>query len=446
MYRLYCFICAISLSVFSFFCKAQQSGHLLGQFESRFLELDSMIFSYPQQPLAGSDYFGPATVSADRALSDSLVGRKTDAEIAAFKSKTGLQLSGQTYYRPEGGLGSDENDAVSEYKGKIQAELRWYFFQSSLFRRPGHVKEAQIKGEIERLSSEKARRGDLCREFRERIRRCYDSLAYGVLSHRVYNLSLLVEAQSYLLKNENISSDRLLEVLNEKAEAERMLAAIPRDYESGRSFSGASVVLVRIDTVRFMRAVRANYSELALMQLDMELLSQRRENTTYWTDFRLAPFVRYSYYMRPDISNSSNVDVGLSFTIPLSAEAGKKRKAIDAEREVLALRQSEAAARVMQEVGLVIEDVGRYNRLLEGEVRRAEELKKYIALRSEAYRNRIGEYSRLARMAEYNAYLLCWENLLRYRYARDLRLVDLQEFLSDMAVLDFCELKSVGIN
>ena len=45
-----------------------------------------------------------------------------------------------------------------------------------------------------------------------------------MLAHRIHNLTLLDDALSYLLREGGISSDDLLTVLNETAEAERLMA------------------------------------------------------------------------------------------------------------------------------------------------------------------------------------------------------------------------------
>lgn len=62
---------------------------------------------------------------------------------------------------------------------------------------------------------------------KEAFRQYSDSLMGGVLLQRIRNLNMLSSAYMYLLENENIPSDDLLQILNEKAEAERMFASLP---------------------------------------------------------------------------------------------------------------------------------------------------------------------------------------------------------------------------
>lgn len=436
--------------------QAQESVELLERFERRFVELDSLIFVSSNSETMPSTYSKSYAFAKPKQsgcspvhdavlpLQDSLVYSKVDAQVRAFKSKTGLQLSGQTYYRLDEGFGLDEEDALSRYKGKVQAELRWYFLQSSLFQRKGQINELHIRGEMERLSTQKEKLGILRARQQEAFQLRYDSLLYGVLQHRVRNLTLLSEAQLYLLDHEHISSDELLDILNEKAEAERLLASIPGSYMVCDGLSHAVGMIVHVDTARFRKEIRECNVDLALMRLEEELLEQRKLNTSYWNDFRLAPFVRYSYYTRPDVNNSSNIDAGISFTIPLSREAGRKRRVLETEQRLQSLRRENTLMKVEDETGIILADIERYNCLMEGEIIRLSGLKQYLGRREEAYRNRIGEYSRLARIKEYNTYLSCWESLLRYQYLRDMRLVGLQAFLGDKPVQDFCRVTFIG--
>lgn len=430
-----CVLCMIP-----FFVQAQESDKLLEQFEERFGILDSLIFpSTVSRSLSGMDTLEWKDVmwrSADSALVDRIV----EARIRTFRGKTGLQLTGQTYFRPDAHIGRDEEDAISRYRGKIQAELRWYFFQSSLFKRKGKIKELVIEGDKEKLALEKERLGRLQVLQEEMFQQRYDSLLVGILLHRIENLALLSRAQRYLLDKENVSSDELLTVLNEKAEAERMLYAIPKAYEACTSLPRSGCLLISVDTAAYLSEVKKCQSDLALLDLEIELKEQKRKNTSYWSDFRLAPFVRYSYYTRPEYPNSTNIDAGVSFTIPINNEHSRKRRELAAERDLLLSQKGTAAEDVSGHVKLVLLDMERYNRLLEGEVNRLNELKEYLVIRGNAYRNRIGEYSRLSRIKEYNMYLSCWEKLLRYRYQRDMCLGRLQTFLSDTPIQDFCSI------
>ncbi len=437
---------SLFFSLFATTLQAQvASDALLDRFDQRFVQLDSLIFHEPNPSQTLADYSLPLPstliINTSLLFPDSLINNKVNAEIHAFKGKIGLQLSGQTYYRPDEEFGIDEEDGgVSRYKGKIQAELRWYFLQSSLFKRKGQINELRIKGDMERLSRRRENIGILHARQQETFQQRYDSLLYGVLQHRVTNLALLSETQLYLLEGENISSDELLNILNEKAEAERLLASIPQVYPTSTVLPMAAGLLIHIDAPRYMEEMRRQHSTLGLMELELELLEQQRRNTSYWNDFRVAPFIRYSHYTRSALPNSQNIDVGVSFTVPLSTETARKRKVLEAEQRLRASRQETALTKIEEEVRLMVEDVERNNRLMQGELARMEELRHYLLKRNEAYRNRMGEYSRLARLKEYNTYLKSLESLLRYQYLRNMRLADLQVFLGHTPIQDFCRI------
>ncbi len=425
---------------------AQNHLELLERYEERFAQLDSLIFT-PSELHSGcaEDVFSlPADSYSEisQEVSDSLIDRKVKAQIRAFRGKTGLQVSGQTYFRPDEAFGNDEDDAVSAYRTKIQAELRWYFFQSSLFKRKGHINELRLKGQIEQLSRYKENVGILYAHQQQVFQDRYDSLLYCALQQRVYNLALLSQTQIYLLDKEHISSDELLNILNEKAEAERLLTSIPKTYPVSMTQQGSAGLLITVDTVRYMQEIFKHNSVAEVLELEKRLLDQQRRNTSYWSDVRVAPFVRYSHYGRAG-NDSQNFDVGLSFIIPLSAETARKRRVLKAEQDIVAAKQVAVMAKVTEEVQLILEDVDRNNRLMQGEMARLKEIKTYLLQRNAAYNNRKGEYSRLARMKEYNTYLKCRESLLRYQYLRDMRLAELQTFLIDVPVQNFCQVTPV---
>ena len=421
----------------------QRGMEILANFDKRFEHLDSLIFKTTDNSrpasLAVSDTTADNREAESRENLNRAIDRRVDAEIGEIKSLTGLRFTGQTYYRLDGDLGFDEEDPVSVYKGKIQAELRWYPFQSALFKRAGRINEQKIRGKIDRLAYDKEDLGMLVERQKEAFRQYSDSLMGGVLLQRIRNLNMLSTAYMYLLENENIPSDDLLQILNEKAEAERQLASIPGSHLPALDLSRPAGYFVDIDTAAYLEHVRKTQADISTLRLQMELLEQQEKNTSYWTEVNAAPFVRYSYYTRPHAPNSSNVDAGLVFTIPLSFEFWKKKDALRAQRNILAAEESHIATRIMEAVNAILLDIERYNNASLGEYRRMEELKKYLSLRARAYDNRVGEYNRLARMKEYNSYLSCCEKFIDFQYRKDCCIADLQKFLTDESVLRFCK-------
>lgn len=440
----------LTLTIIFAYCSslwAQEDGSqlLFESFEQRFSALDTLIFSQKDNSSLSSNYhdstiyFHHWIVGQQYAHNrDSLVDNKVHAEVRAFKHQTGLSLVGQTYYRLDEGLSIDEDDAVSRYNAKIQVELRWNFLGSSLMKRKGRIQELQLKGNMERLDLDKANIATLVAEHQEYYQQKYDSLLASILQHRLINLTLMSQAQMYLLEQGNISSDDMLNIINDKAEAERALLAIAKPYPLANDLSQPTGFIVDIDSVGIINYVREHHPDLQSLQLQSQILGQQMQNESYWTKLNISPFIRYSYYFRTDLANSPNVDLGFSFNIPLSGETGKKRNAMNAQRMIVDMEYEQATHKLVDNIRMVLVDIERLNRTSEAELKRMQELQKYLQIRSRAYNNRKGGYNIILRTKEYNTYLLCWEKLLSYQYQRDCLLMALQTYLPNRSIFDFC--------
>ena len=218
------------LSVFSgaVSVSSQEIDTLFKRFESRFEHLDSLIHTPTRLIAECNGGINSTNLITDfqTVHIDSVIDNQVRAKISESRSATGLSVNGQIYTRLDEGFGLDEDDALSRYKSKVQAELRWNIFGSSLINRKGKSNEIKLRGEITKLDY---RRNDLGRRVafqKEEFHRQYDLLLSGVLAHRIHNLSILSDALSYLLREGSISSDDLLTIMNEKAEAERLMATI----------------------------------------------------------------------------------------------------------------------------------------------------------------------------------------------------------------------------
>ncbi|MBO7286609.1 MAG: hypothetical protein J6U85_00085 [Bacteroidales bacterium] len=414
---------------------------LFKRFETHFKMMDTLIF---RQVPATTDFglMAVDTISQSQGLNtmDSLIDAKVESQQRALKAETGLVLSGQTYYRAgqELGFDSDEDDAVAIYSVKAQAELRWNIMNSSLINRKEKLKELSLMGELERVALEQEYAKKMVERQKEYLRKEYDSLLMSVLKLRVNNLQLLTDAQMYLVSDRSIGTDELLKLMDEQAIAERLLETMPKDYPIAsqlvRPLGGEAI---QIDTARLKSYIRENALPLHMLDLQIEILQQKEESAGYWTSLGFSPFLRYSYYMRPEMKNSSNLDVGLSFQIPLSAQESRKKKALTAECLQKTMEKEEQAALLMENVERILLELERANRGLAGELKRIEVLRDYMKLRRENYRGHIGEYNFLSRIKEYNHYLTCWENYYSYQYKRDCCIADLQVFLLQQSIFDF---------
>lgn len=424
---------------------------ILAGFDARFVVLDNLIHRPGSNSMTAAAYTDMAFDRSrqkygDTALADSLYEKalqnSVEQQARYIKSATGLQITGQTYYRLDGAIGLDDDDnAVSRYNAKIQAEARWNFFKSGLWHSDRKIREVQLQADIDKIAYEKETRGTEVARRREFYRALQDSVLCSVLSHRVRNLSMLSDAYSYLLANENVSSDDLLNILNERAEAERKLMGLTVQDVWADDLSQPFACIVELDTAAFLRYVELNQADFRIAAKRQELFEQRAKNESYWNDVDVSPFVRYSYYTRPNFPNSSNVDAGVYFKIPLNNEAKKHKEALLAQAEVLGAETYLRMRQIADEVSYISVEISRLNRSIEGEYRRSMELRKYLAERKRAYENRHGEFSRLARMKEYNAYLVCLERLLEFQISRDQHIASLAKFLTGESVAEFCTVR-----
>lgn len=428
----------------------QKSDSILAEFESRFIVLDSLIFGHnnPQKDTTTDLFIQASRKYGDTLLADSLYNEALDnsvrAQAKAIKSPTGLQITGQTYYRLDDTFYlNEEDDAVSRYNTKFQAEARWNFFNSGLWNKKGKIREVAIQADIDRISYQKETRGTEYARQREFYRSMQDSAMCRILSHRVQNLSLLSDAYMFLLNFENISSDDIMLILSEKAEAERKLVGLTVRNLRAADLSHPEAFIIRLDTASFLSYVNENQADFKIARRRQELFEQRAKNAKYWDDVDVSPFLRYSYYTRSFLSNSSNVDAGIYFKIPLNNTAAKQRAAFRAQGEAISAEQYLRKRQIADEVGYVATEVERLNNSIIGEYNRSLELKRYLDMRKSAYDNRLGEYNRLARMKEYNAYLLCLERLLEFQYSRDQQIASLAKFLAGENVSDFCSIEKL---
>lgn len=445
------FIVALSAAAQDRYAMMQKSDSILSEFESRFIVLDSLIFGNDNHHNnVTSDIFIQASQKyGDTLLADSLYNAALDKSVEAqakyIKSPTGLQITGQTYWRLDDQFGlTEDDDAVSRYNAKFQAEIRWNFFNSGLYNTKGKIREVQLQADIDKIAYQKETRGTEYARQREFYRSMQDSAMCRILSHRVQNLSLLSDAYMFLLNYENISSDDIMLILSEKAEAERKLVGLTVRNLEASDLSHPDAFIVRLDTASFLRYIFDNQADFKIARKRQELFEQRAKNAKYWEDVDVSPFIRLSQYTRSFLANSANVDAGIYFKFPINNVAKKQRAAFRAQGEAIGAEQFLRKRQIADEVGYVATEVERLNNSIIGEYNRSLELKKYLDMRTNAYGNRFGEYNRLARMKEYNAYLLCLERLLEFQYSRDQQIASLAKFLAGENVSDFCSIENLS--
>lgn len=416
------------------FDSQDETNRILERYDSRFEVMDSLVFRMPADTLA--------SVALDYAEIDFIVKERVeaideavDAQIREMKARTGLDIRGQAYVRPGNQISYDPDDPLVAYNAKLQAELEWNIFHSSLYKRATKIRELQLEGELRQLEYERDALAETIFRQKRSVRYRYYGRLLTVLGVHAENLRLLMQTQIYLLRNGKISSDDLLKVINEQAEVERQLIAIKSDSIVTPLPANVGIAYIKVaDTASLMQYIREEHRDVRKLAMREELLGVQRKKTDYLQTMDILPFARVSYYNRPNVHNTHNIDVGLSFKIPISAETARKRRAIRAEQSVVRIEQQRTCEQIEREVTALLRDIENYNENIYGEYERMVSLKSYIAMRKEGYRNVAGEYSRIDRLQEYNVYLQAWERMLTYAYQRDCQLMELQSYLSDEPV------------
>ena len=402
---------------------------MLARVDSRFAVMDSVIFRNPHLS-ALPDMVDSTIARISQTERVEPIDRVVDAEIAEWKSKTGLDFRGQVYVRPGAGLSYDPDDPLVAYNAKIQAEVEWNIFHSSLYKRASKIKELQLAGEIRQLGYARDDLDEAILLQKKHVRFRHFGRMLTVLNLHFDNLQLLLETQMYLLEHGKISGDDLLKIINEQTELERQLISIKADSVVEAIFPPSAVAYIEVtDTAGIIKSIHDNNIELRKLDLQYDLLGLQRRNTDYLQTMNILPFVRFSYYNRQNVHNTHNLDVGVSFKIPFSSEMAKKRKVIAAEQNVVRYEQQQLEGEAYKDLQLIFHDLEIYNENIKGEHLRMQSLKKFLDMRTHSYKNVDGEYSRINRLQEYNSYLQAWERLLEYIYRRDLILIDIQRHL-----------------
>ena len=426
------------------FDNQEETRSILDRYDRRFEVMDSLVFRMPADTLAelAMDYAAVDFIINQRVAE---IDEAVEARVRAVKGKTGLDIRGQTYVRPGRQVSYDPEDPLVAYNAKVQAELEWNIFHSSIYKRASKIRELRLEGELQQLEHEKYALTETVFRQKRSVRYRYYGRLLTVLGVHTDNLRLLMETQVFLLQNGKISSDDLLRIINEQAETERQIIAIRSDSVVEPLPANRGIAYISVaDTAALMRYIREEHRDIRKLNMREELLSLQRKNIDYLQTMDILPFARVSYYNRENVHNTHNIDVGVSFKIPLSGETARKRRALEAQKNVVRHEQQRVGEQIEREVTSLLRDLENYNENIYGEYVRMSNLKRYLAMRINSYGNVAGEYSRIDRLQEYNAYLQAWERMLTYAYQRDCLLIELQGYITDEPVsryLVFQELK-----
>lgn len=401
-------------------------------FEKRFDVLHELIFN---ETAKESDAKTEFQFSARERVRE--VDEQVNRNIDLLKSQTGLTATGQAYYRPVSSSVTDIDEQYGGYNSRWQVGIEWNYFQSALYKNASRIHELRLKGELEQLNFQSNNLQNILQQQDMAAKNRYHGLLLNVLQIHSENLDLLSRTQVFLLKNGKLSSDDLLKVMNEKAEIDNKLTSMRCDTSIIPVQSRPQPDMIAVNREMLKQHISLYNKDVRKIELEKEMLQCQYNDVDYWKTTSISPFVRYSYYTRPDISDTHSLDVGISVRLPLSSETKKQRNAIKAEQELKEQYQQDVLAKLLSKVDEIIRDIDVCNATIAGEYARMAEVKEYINGRTESYKNVAGEYNHIDRLQEYDMFLSAWERMLDYQYQRDSKLIELQGFVIDKPIEDF---------
>ncbi len=408
-----------------------QNEEVLKQFEQRFAEMEKLLQN--QVTVDGPTLSLGDDVLAPVGMLDSLYRAKSVWETKAFKRKTGLEITGQAYGRLDEAtkITHDDDDSYSSYFAKFQAELGWNFFNSSFLQRKKALAKIRYANELEYIKSSKDKNKAIYEAAENMLKMEYNYYIAIVMYNELQNIDILNQAYQYMLEQDKVSNEDLLDNINDKMQIEYELAQTYdiKDIENEPLYV-LSPTVISVDSVRLYEEVDKYNPDLRASFVEEKLLDTERKLTNYGHEMRLSPFVRASTYLRRNVSPSTNLDLGVKFTFPLYDESAPKRRALETEKMIVVEGRETLTDQMRTYCQLRLDRIDRLNRAIKTEAFHIGQLEKYVGIRKNAYLKQPNGYNFIVRLEEYNEYLKSMERLYKLMLNRALTLLDIQKTTS----------------
>ncbi len=400
---------------------------VLKLFNQRFVQLDSLIKNQVvvASPTAHTDYIVPTAAN----YTDSLYRAKTTHETLALNRRTGLEITGQVYARPDEALRNvDEEDNVSVYKAKAQAELGWNIINSKFYQGKEKKNKIALANELARLQQHKRLSTDSYDKASEQITEEYNRYIGITIAHRLENLDIMNTAYQYMLEKDRISNDKMLKVMNDKMEAEYDLSILCTSKDiANQPLYRIVPTRIDVDTVALYQYVTMESMDARISEMKEQIADNDSKLTNYLSTTRMTPFARWSSYWTSHNHLSNNADLGVRFTFPLYDESGRKKKALETEKEIIRNDRTSDVTTVKIACDNLIKKIYNINRAIATEAFHIKQMNKYVEMRRNAYQNQSSGYNYLARMEEYTGLLESMERLYKLMQNRALTIISLQK-------------------
>ena len=410
-----------------------KNENVLKHFKNRFAQLDTLL-NHPiwvQSPVIKLGLNSQHT--ADIRNTDSLYWAKTAHEQLAIARHHGLEVTGQVYARPDAYFDADNDneDQVSKYKVKTQAELGWNIINSKFYQGKEKKAKVALANELSRLQSKKRLTADIYEKAAEELTEQYNFYIGTIIAHRLDNLDIMNEAYQYMLEKDRISNDKMLKVMNEKLAAEYDISILCSNRDiSNKPIYRMKPTRILVDTTALWHHIDEESIDARIVMVKEQIADNDSKLANYLSTTRITPFARWSSYWQSNNKISNNADIGVRFTIPIYNENPRKRKALETEKEIIRSSRSTDVKEIKQSVGILLKRIENLNQAIATEAFHIEQTGKYIDMRRFAYKNQKQGYNYLMRMDEYTGFLESMERMYKLMLNRGLAIINIEKAVS----------------
>ena len=410
-----------------------KNENVLKHFKNRFAQLDTLL-NHPiwvQSPVINLGLNRQHT--ADIRNTDSLYWAKTAHEQLAIARHHGLEVTGQVYARPDAYFDADNDneDQVSKYKVKTQAELGWNIINSKFYHGKEKKAKVALANELSRLQSKKRMTADIYEKAAEELTEQYNFYIGTIIAHRLDNLDIMNEAYQYMLEKDKISNDKMLKVMNEKLAAEYDISILCSDRDiSNKPIYRIRPTRILVDTTALWHHIDEESIDARIVMVKEQIADNDSKLANYLSTTRITPFARWSSYWQSNNKISNNADIGVRFTIPIYNENPRKRKALETEKEIIRSSRCTDVKEIKQSVGILLKRIENLNQAIATEAFHIDQTGKYIDMRRFAYKNQKQGYNYLMRMDEYTGFLESMERMYKLMLNRGLAIINIEKAVS----------------
>ena len=410
-----------------------KNENVLKHFKNRFAQLDTLL-NHPiwvKSPVINLGLNSQHT--ADIRNTDSLYWAKTAHEQLAIARHHGLEVTGQVYARPDAYFDADNDneDQVSKYKVKTQAELGWNIINSKFYQGKEKKAKVALANELSRLQSKKRMTADIYEKAAEELTEQYNFYIGTIIAHRLDNLDIMNEAYQYMLEKDRISNDKMLKVMNEKLAAEYDISILCSNRDiSNKPIYRMKPTRILVDTTALWHHIDEESIDARIVMIKEQIADNDSKLANYLSTTRITPFARWSSYWQSNNKISNNGDIGVRFTIPIYNENPRKRKALETEKEIIRSSRSTDVKEIKQSVGILLKRIENLNQAIATEAFHIEQTGKYIDMRRFAYKNQKQGYNYLMRMDEYTGFLESMERMYKLMLNRGLAIINIEKAVS----------------